>query len=159
MGGCAAAALLIVGPTSCGGSKSVDHGCAPVRREALDPGYLVHVLPGATPPRYRTDPPTSGPHQPAPPVTGVVTRPLPRPVQVGLLEAGKVLVQYQHVSAAELSGLRAVAGPRVVLAPALRLDASTRVVATAWTVKLSCSTVDVAAARRFVRQHADHGPS
>ncbi len=145
--------------TSCGGSGSASRGCDPVRREGLDPGYLVHVLPGAAAPRYRSDPPTSGPHQPAPPITGVVTEPLPRPVQVGLLEAGKVLVQYQRIDPADLAAVRKVAGPRVVVAPAPHLDPPTRLVATAWTVKLSCTSVDVAALRRFVRQHSGHGPN
>ena len=39
------------------------------------------------------------PHQPTPPVEGVVTKPLSRPVQVGLLEEGRVLLQHDGLSA------------------------------------------------------------
>ena len=71
-----------------GGGGSAADGCDPVRTEPLDRQYLVHVLPGAPDPEYRTDPPTSGPHQPTPPIEGVVTKPLSRPVQVGPARGG-----------------------------------------------------------------------
>ena len=46
--------------------------CGPTTRESLDPAYLVHVLGDADDLEYTSDPPTSGPHQPGPAVTGVV---------------------------------------------------------------------------------------
>lgn len=153
----ASAALL--GAALAGCSTSSAKGCGPERREALDPGYLQHVLPGVgVAPRYQTDPPTSGPHQPAPPITGVSTKPIAKPVQVGVLEAGKVLVQFKGISAAQARELKALAGAQVVVAAAEELPAGDKVVATAWTWKVACGGTDTVALRRFVSGHVGHGP-
>lgn len=153
----AAAALLWAGLAGC--STSSARGCGPERREALDPGYLQHVLPGVgVAPHYQTDPPTSGPHQPAPPVTGVSTKPIAKPVQVGLLESGKVLVQFKGITATQAGQVKALAGPQVVVAPANELPPGDKVVATAWTWKLTCGGTDTSALRRFVAGHVGHGP-
>lgn len=151
---------LLATLAGCSASSS-GQGCGPERREALDPGYTQHVLPGpsAAKAKYLTDPPTSGPHQPAPPISGVSPRPISKPVQVGLLEAGKVLVQYRDLKAPDVTRLQALAGSNVVVAPAAELPGGERVVATAWTFKRSCGTLDSASLKRFVTDHAGHGPN
>jgi hypothetical protein len=131
--------------------------CGAITREALDPAALVHVLADEPGLEYGSEPPTSGPHQPAPDVSGVVTAPLPRPVQVGVLERGDVLLQHRgDLSASEQRRLEALAGDRVVVAPDPDLPA--RVVATAWTFKRSCDAVDVDALQAFVDERAGKGP-
>jgi hypothetical protein len=151
----AAASLLALVLSGCGGSGS-SAGCGPIKREALDPQFLVHVL-GDAPVQYTSNPPTSGPHQPSPPVSGVQSEPLPKPIQVGLLEAGDVLLLHRpNLPAADRTKLEALARDGVIVAPATDLPAP--VVATAWVYKRSCSSVDVPALREFVTTRAGKGP-
>lgn len=152
-----AAALAAVVLAACGGSGS---GTAPSRactevRERLDPASAQHLLPGAPEPRYLTDPPTSGAHALVSLPSGALDAPVPKPVQVAILEAGGVLVQYRGLAPDDVGRLRALAGGDVRVAPAERLPAP--VVATAWTYKLTCSAVDLAALRRFIAAHAGKG--
>ncbi len=132
--------------------------CGPILREGLDPAYVVHVLGSDTDVEYRSDPPTSGPHQPAPSVEGVLDETLPRPIQVGLLEQGDVLVQYDPdaVSGEDREAVEGLASDGVVVAPGDELPDA--VVATAWTAKRECSSVDVAALEEFVAERAGQGP-
>jgi drug/metabolite transporter (DMT)-like permease len=130
--------------------------CGPIRQEALDPGSLQHVLPGAEEPTYRSDPPTSGPHLPGPDLSGVVDEPIPPPVQVGILERGDVLVQHEGLGDEDVAALEELAGDRVVVAPGTDLPAP--VVATAWVHKRTCDAVDVDALREFVDERAGQGP-
>lgn len=139
-----------------GGSEGA--GCGPSRREALDPNFLVHVLPDAPDVTYLSDPPTSGPHQPSPPVSGVVDGPLSRPVQVGLLEAGAVLIQYRpDAGEAVREAVTDLARDGVVVAP--NADLADPVVATAWQHKRSCSSADVAALEAFIDDHDGDEPA
>ena len=157
LAGCAL--LLAAVAAACGDSgPAATTACGSIRREALDPNYLVHVLPGATGVRYLTDPPTSGAHQPAPQLAPVQRRPLPRPVQVGVLEGGRVLLQYRDVPPADVAQLEKLSGPQVVVAPNPDLRPAGRVTATAWTYKRSCRSVDPAALREFIGQRAGKGP-
>lgn len=134
-----------------------DGACGPVRREPLD-GRSVHVLPGADEPDYRTDPPTSGPHLPTPSTESVRDEPVPTPVQVGLLEEGRVLLQHEGLDDAERAEVEALAGDDVVVAPAVGLPDDAAVVATAWVTKQVCTAVDVETLRRFAEDHAGGGP-
>lgn len=152
------ALVAALAPTllACGSGSGSDGACGPIRREALDPQFLVHVL-GDAPVEYTSDPPTSGPHQPTPEVSGVVTEPMSRPIQVGVLERGDVLLQHQpDLAADQLSELQALAGTGVVVAPNADLDEP--VVATAWLYKRSCSSVDADALREFVEERQGKGP-
>src|SRR5690606_27589962 len=116
----------------------------------------VHVLGTETDVEYSSDPPTSGPHQPSPPADGALGEPLTRPIQVGVLERGDVLIQYQpSLSAADVEALEALAGDGVVVAPNPDLDDP--VVATAWVHKRTCSAVDTAALQVFVDERVGHG--
>jgi hypothetical protein len=151
----AAAAALLAALTACGGSD--DGACGPLRREALDPNFLQHALSDEGV-EYASDPPTSGPHQPTPPVSGVLDEPLTRPVQVGVLERGDVLVQFRPgLPADQLSDLEGLAGEGVVIAPNDELDDP--VVATAWVHKQVCSSVDVEELERFVAERRGKGPA
>jgi hypothetical protein len=151
----AAAALPLLALLGCGDSAG-EGACGPIRREALDPAFLVHVRPDEVV-EYTSDPPTSGPHQSAPPVEGVVDEPLPRPIQVGVLEAGDVLLQHRpDLDADGLERLRALAGDRVVVAP--NPDLPDPVVATAWVHKRTCASVDLAALEDFVDERVGKGP-
>lgn len=132
--------------------SSAPGGCDAVVHDPIDPRSLQHALPGAPPPSYPTEPPTSGPHQSGGLAGGVVDQPLPGPVQVGALEAGQVLLQYRDLTGQEQADLAALAGPQVIVAPHPALP--TRVVASAWRTRLPCRSVDAEALNRFVAEHA-----
>ena len=148
------------GLSSCGGGGSGNGDgsgrCGPDVRERLDPGSAVHLLPGAPEPDYLSDPPTSGPHRAGVLPEGVQATPLERPVQVQVLEAGKVLLQYEGLTGAEQGQLEGLASGDVVVAPGQDLPA--RVVATAWGRKRTCDAVDEQPLGDFVAEHRGHGP-
>jgi hypothetical protein len=149
--------LAAIALGSCGGGSGDGQACGPTTRESLDPAYLVHVLGEADDLEYASDPPTSGPHQPGPEVAGVVAEPLTRPVQVGILERGDVLIQHlPDLDDESRADLDALGGDRVVVAPNPDLPAP--VVATAWLFKRTCETVDTAALRDFVAERVGNGP-
>lgn len=149
------AIVTLLASSSC--RTTTDRACGPVTRERLDPAYLVHVLQDGAGVAYTSDPPSSGPHKPGPAISGVITEPLSRPIQVGVLERGDILIQHApDLPPDQRSRLDALAGPGVVVAP--NPDLPSPVVATAWTYKLRCTAVDVAALSRFVDQRAGKGP-
>jgi Protein of unknown function (DUF3105) len=138
-------------------SSVVESVCGPIVEERLDPTYLVHVVGAGEDVEYTSDPPTSGPHKAGPPVEGVVNEPLSRPVQVGILERGDVLVQHTpDLTSEEQADLATLAGPGVVIAPNADLPAP--VVATAWTYKRTCDAVDLAALQGFIDERRGKGP-
>jgi hypothetical protein len=148
-------ALLVL--AACGSSGEGSGACGPITRESLDSSYLVHVLGDDTDVEYTSDPPTSGPHQPGPPVEGVVDEVITRPVQVGILERGDVLLQHApDLPADQLAELQGLAGRGVVVAANPDLPAP--VVATAWTYKRTCDAVDVPALQEFVDERSGQGP-
>jgi len=150
-----AAAISVM--AGCGGGDGDAAGCGPITREGLDPAYLVHVLGDDDGVEYTSDPPTSGPHQPGPALEGVVDEPITRPVQVGILERGDILIQHQpDLDPEALVSLEALAGEHVVVAP--NADLSDPVVATAWLYKRACQTVDVAALQQLVEARVGQGP-
>jgi hypothetical protein len=131
-------------------------GCGADTPERVDPGSAIHVLAGAPEPEYATDPPTSGPHAPGPPRTGVLDEPLSRPEQVGHLEAGGVLIQYGELDDESILDLATLAGEGVAIAPNPDLPAP--VVATAWTRALRCGAVDTGGLQDFIDAHLGNGP-
>jgi hypothetical protein len=145
------------GAAGCGSGTGDSEGCGPITREAIDPAYLVHVVADDPNVEYSSDPPTSGPHQPAPPVAGVTDDPISRPVQVGILERGDVLLQYDPgLDRGSVATLHALAGDAVVVAPNPDLPAP--VVATAWLFKRTCRTVDPDDLQTFVDERRGRGP-
>jgi drug/metabolite transporter (DMT)-like permease len=146
--------LLAVPLAACSGGGS-SSSCSSAKPEPINPD-LRHVITGGTDPVYTTDPPTSGPHTPGATPKGVLDHPLSRPSQVGALEAGIVLLQYRDLSADEQRSLAGLVTDNVVVAPNASLP--DRVVATAWLFKQTCSGVDAAALRGFIRTRAGHGP-
>ena len=79
-------------------STSYSNGCGAAVQEKLDSRSALHLFPGVAEPAYATDPPTSGPHRLGPRPTGIVDTPIERPVQVTMLEAGDVLIQYRDAA-------------------------------------------------------------
>ncbi len=148
-------ALALTGLTACGDSSAADSTagrCQPAVRERLDAASGVHLLPNAAEPTYLTDPPTSGPHLSAPRPTGLLSEPLSRPAQVNVLEGGAVLIQYRSLDPADRQLVDALATDTgVVVAP--NPDLASPVVATAWTWKQSCDSVDVATLQAFIDAH------
>jgi hypothetical protein len=149
-----AAALVLVAGSACGdGGGDADGACGPVVREALDPSSPRHLLPGAPEPDYATDPPTSGAHSSGRPPEGVLDASLSRPDQVAVLETGRVLLQYDpdEISAPDRRRIERLAGDDVTVAP--NPDLPEAVVATAWTVKQTCTRADPDALAEFVEAH------
>jgi Protein of unknown function (DUF3105) len=138
--------------TACGGGGgSASSACEQPVREELDPASFTHVIDPSTA-RFKTDPPTSGPHVSGKLPTGVVAEALPGAVQVAVLEGGNVIVQYRDLSDADRGEVEAFAGEQVVVAPNPDLPAP--VVATAWTYKLTCDALDIHAVETFIADHA-----
>lgn len=141
---------------ACGGGS--DAACGPIRREALDSAYLVHVLDEDAPGlEYSSEPPTSGPHKPGPELPATVDEPISRPVQVGFLEQGGVLLQHRpDLDPDERAALEALGGDRVTVAPNPDLDDA--IVATAWLYKRRCDSFDRDALDEFIEQRRGKGP-
>ncbi len=145
---------------ACGSDPAPAAGCGPVEEHAVDPSSAVHVIPGATV-DYATDPPTSGPHAAVGSllVTDPVhDEPLPGPVQVGLLEQGAVVVQYDPdaPSTVVAGALARAETGAVVVAPAA--DPSDPLVATAWGASLRCRDTGGPALDDFVAVRVGGGP-
>ena len=148
-----AGAVVAIALAGCGDDGSSAAGCDEPAHERLDPQSVQMVLPNAPEPHYETDPPTSGPHLMNPGVKGVRDEPLTRPVQIGVLETGAVLIQHDGLTAAQRQQVEDLAGPMIVVAPNQSLPDGKKVVATAWTWKMACSSVDPGALREFIAQH------
>lgn len=143
---------LTVASVSCSIDSSGSSTCSDSFAEPMAQDSLLHVLPGADP-TYLTDPPTSGPHQAwAPPP--ILDRELSGPEQVGILERGEVLIQYQPRSskASEIEEIGQGLPVGAHLAPNSNLDRP--VVLTAWLTKAECSSLDLASINAFVARHA-----
>ena len=152
---CAIASLVAVG---CGGGSALAARCGDVVTEDLDPTWTVHLLPGAATPQYMSDPPTSGPHFAAEPVTGTRHETLDDPLQMTVLEVGGVLLQYRpdDVTGTDLARLERLSNDAVVVAPDPTLPDA--VVATAWVTKQSCEGIDIDSLATFIEEHGGSGP-
>jgi len=144
---------VLAGCSSSGGSLAAG-GCQAPHTDLLDIRSTLHLLPGAPDPPYSTDPPTSGAHRVGYYPRGVIATPVGRPVQVGLLEKGFVVVQYRAdlgaAAEAALAPLTAVT-PYLTLAPDPTLPQE--VVATSWLHDLRCGGFGpgaLSALRRFI---------
>lgn len=151
--------------SSAGGAGSSDPAatsdstgsCAASVRDPLDPTSAYRLLPNAPEPIYATDPPSSGAFVVGASADPTPTGPLSRPVQVGLLAQGKVLVQYgPTLSAADVVDLQGLAGEDIIVAPNPTM--SSPIVATAWRLRQVCDQLDLSALRRFATVNANQAP-
>ena len=141
-------ALGAVSFAGCGGKSNADSGCGQPFREPLNPNSLQHIIdPNSA--KFETDPPTSGPHLFSSLARGLVDRQLLPAEQVTILEAGDVLVQYRD--AADAGAVQTLRQTSVTIAPNSTLKK--RVVATAWTYKLECATIDESSLQKFIAAH------
>ena len=141
------------------GSSSGPSTCGATASEALDPNSVVQLLPNARELEYLNDPPSSGAITVGPAVAPVSPDELTRPIQVGLLARGKVLLQYQPdgLSPDDLTLLESLAGDNVVVAPNTGLK--TPIVATAWRKRMTCGAMDTAALAKFATVNANRAPA
>ena len=87
----------------------------------------------------------------------MVDEPISRPVQVGILERGDVLLQHDpDLPASDLTLLEALAGDGVVVAPNADLPAP--IVATAWLYKRTCDEMDAGALQEVIDERKGKGP-
>ena len=155
----ALAVLLLLTGCGGGGGGGGDARCGSDIEEPLDPGSVQHLLPGAPEPAYSSDPPTSGPHLAGGAPQGAQDKPVARPAQVALLEAGGVMLQYRDLTPADLRRLRTLSEREVVVAPNPGL--ASPVVATAWRHRLACGGASgpaLDALETFVDTHKGNGP-
>jgi hypothetical protein len=121
--------------------------------------------------RYRTNPPTSGDHDPTPAEDGVYPADGPPDIEqsVHSLEHGRILIQYKAgTPAAQVAQLEAVAGEEVKGTPGYhtlvfqnQTDMKPAVAVTAWGRSLTCDTFNdkiFDAIRAFRRDRVDKGP-
>ena len=141
-------ALGAVSLAGCGGSSDGSSACGQPFREPLNPNSLQHII-DPSKAKFDTDPPTSGPHLFTAPDRGIVDRQLLPAEQVTVLETGDVLIQYRD--AGDATAVRALRQTGLTVAPNTTLK--TRVVATAWTYKLECGSVDSPALQKFIAAH------
>ena len=143
------AAVVLV--TGCGSSDT--SSCIELR-EPEDQASGLHVLTDEAF-EYQTYPPTSGAHIAGPTPAGVFDTTVALPIQVRLLEAGGVMIQYDP-AAIDPASLHGLADDLTVVAPGA--DLPDPVVVTAWTWKLSCSEVDFERIERFSLERRDDAP-
>ncbi len=149
----ASLALVAILLGACGNDGEAGSACTELR-EPEDPASVQHVV-GATGFVYQSNPPTSGPHVGIAAPAGVQDGPLQPAVQVRILEQGAALVQYDPavVDSAQVEGF---ADLGAVVAPAADLPAPITV--TAWTWKLTCSTIDEERIATFVEERPAGAP-
>jgi hypothetical protein len=165
MASCLVVAVMLTGcgdsgspPAGGAGVDTTTVGCGPAESERLDPASGRHVLPGAPEPVYATNPPTSGAHQPGVVPAGSLDVTLSKPVQVGALEAGQVIVHWRDLNPGELAALTTalVGNSHVVIMPNPSIGPD-RVVATAWLHRMRCSQPDIGPLQGFIAQTGGHG--
>ena len=131
-----------------------EYACQLPQQEVPYPASGVHLFneTGAT---WTGDPPTSGPHRAFRPSGWTHREPIPRLDQVAFLEAGGVILHYgSGLASSQLLKLKTFAGPVVAVAPNPSLGPEYPVVATAWTWRLRCQSVDSETLDHFLLRHA-----
>jgi hypothetical protein len=145
--------LVAILSGACGDDGGTASGCTELR-EPEDPASVQHVI-GATGFEYQSYPPTSGPHVGVVAPVGMQDSPLQPAIQVRILEQGAALVQYdpEAIDGAQVEGFVDLGA---VVSPGTDLPAP--VVATAWTWKLTCSSVDEERIERFIEERPAGAP-
>lgn len=114
--------------------------------------------------RYRTNPPTSGPHNPSAAADGIYDEPPPSEKLVRSLEQGRVVIQFTPGAPPKERGqLKALVkeDPRHVILTANQTAMPFEVAATAWRHYVGCKRVNGAtfdALRDFRVAYRDRGP-
>ena len=158
--------MLVLGLSGCSQVAPITGAEAPVATDrCAAPEFPevqagLHLIGDRQPPvPYSSTPPTSGWHRSGVAGPGIATEPLSEPVQVGLLEAGLVVVTHgrltddEHAALAELAARFPAA---VAVTPYTPLEPGA-VAAAGWGVLQRCDGVDSAALETFVRFYADPG--
>ncbi|NOX32095.1 MAG: DUF3105 domain-containing protein [Actinobacteria bacterium] len=127
--------------------------CARVERESLAEDSAVHVIASASV-RYSSLPPTSGAHSPGPEL-GVYERTLSFPEQVGVLERGDVVIQFDPgaLEPHDLDFLRSTYATDAVIFPAT--DLTDALVMTAWRTRQRCRSFDSDAVASFISENRE----
>lgn len=119
-----------------------------------------HLAPGAPAPEYNSEPPTSGPHAPAPAPCGIYRQPVSDIAQLHSMEHGAVVIQYHpDLPPDQLEELEAIdwsLADEVIVAP--RPDNPASVAITAWTKRLLLDRVDVEVITAFEREFGNLSP-
>jgi hypothetical protein len=143
-------------------SAAAKAGCD-LRLDLPDEGS-GHLQPGAPPPHYGTNPPTSGNHSPTPQADGAYSEPPALVNVLHSLEHGRVEIQYSpDLSQADQLALKGVFDQSpggVLLFPNPKMPY--QVAETAWTNLMGCkryeSSKTLDAVRDFRDQFRGHGP-
>ena len=165
------------GPSPSGGSPNVypKETLPPpsersLARAAADAGCSVRSFPSfgrahtSARVHYRTNPPTSGPHNPIPAPDGIYDLPASTTKLVHSLEHGRVIFQFVPGASPKVRGeLKALVeeDPRHVILTANATQMPFEVAATAWRHYIGCPRVASAtfdALRDFKIAYRDHGP-
>ncbi len=140
---CVIAVSLLLAVSGCGGGGGDFTACDRPFREQLDPNWELHPT-SAAGIQYLTNPPTSGPHTvwfnpPGFALDGELN-PL---LQIGALESGLILVQYNDLEGGPdgivTSTIRAAGSDDIMVSPNAGIDLP--VVATASQWKMNCPDV------------------
>ncbi len=121
----------------------------------------AHLRPGGRA-SYRTDPPTSGPHDPAPTPPGFYSEVQPPEKLVHSLEHGNIVIYVDRPDAAVMQRLKSWAGhytgqwDGVIVTPRPGLGRS--VILTAWQHRLRLAEFDANAAAAFIDRFRGRGP-
>jgi hypothetical protein len=152
-------AVLVV--TSGGGESRPDY---PFPFQTFEDQGREHLAPGQEYDFYNSDPPTSGPHAPAPAPWGVSDAALPKEVPVHNMEHGGVVIWYDCAAGdqpldddacqqlrdqlAAITSSNADAGKLVLMTPYLGMDR--RIALTAWRSLDSLDEFDATRVQAFI---------
>jgi hypothetical protein len=117
-----------------------------------------HIEVGTTHAAYNSNPPTSGPHYPAPANWGVYDQPLPDEQLVHNLEHGGIVIEYNCPDGCpdlvqQLKDVVRQSGPKLVLAPRPNKDEPYRITIAAWTWLDGFNDFDAARITAFIKAH------
>ena len=158
----AAAVVLIVGAYFLTNRKPVasstgSAGCSDIQQLA-DEGSQ-HLNPGDPRPDYKTNPPTSGNHNPIPYPAGVYDQGGDITRVVHSLEHGYVVIYYNNLTPAEAQQLASIqnSDPNKVIVYYDK-DMPGKVAIAGWTRLQTCDGVNESAIRSFINQFRGQGP-
>jgi hypothetical protein len=118
-----------------------------------------HIDPSSPTPEYNSNPPTSGPHAPAPAPCGIYREAPDDILLVHDLEHGVVIVSYDPtIPEADRQKLEDFARDESHIVVTPREGMETKVALTAWTKLLQLDQVDIPAIDAFYFQFAQFGP-